>query len=417
MTLERRKDFLTILVAIISGIKFRYLGTFYAGEILLYIMLFFISWRPIFNNRYASNIFKLALLWLLSAYITDIWVNNSIINTLKGEFNIIFFMAQFPGVYWLLYDKPKRFLYFLIAVGVVSIPNLYLFGPEVDESDFGMMGENIWLYYYLVPIAIGCISWLYYKGKITAPTATIMMLCFGIFMLFHNSRNVFLTMTLSAILLYQIDRTKGQPFHRRVSMFRVRIVNIFIMLFLGALIVNSVYESLASRHILGEYAYQKYQTQIQADNILEGGRAETFMGIELIRRKPIIGYGSYAMDKGDKFHKEFASTSGKKYRRPFEERRMPAHSHIVGAWMWNGIGGGIFWLYVLLLMWRVFRSGAMLTESALLPGILMTFTARIWEILFSPFGLRIPETFFLMFLTIIYNNFKNHNIKQPFLTN
>lgn len=415
MTLERRKDFLTILVAIISGIKFRYLGTFYAGEIFLYIMLFFISWRPLFNNQYASNLFKLALLWLLSAYITDIWTNNSTTNTLKGEFNIIFFLAQFPGVYWLLYDKPKRFLYFLIAVGVVSIPNLYLFGPEVDESDFGMMGENIWLYYALVPIAIGCISWLYYKGKITAPIATIMMLCFGIFMLFHNSRNVFLTMTLSAILLYQIDRSKGQPFYRRVSMFRVRIVNIFIMLFLGALIVNSVYESLASRHILGEYAYQKYQTQIQADNILEGGRAETFMGIELIRRKPIIGYGSYAMDKGDKFHKEFASASGKKYRRPFKERRMPAHSHIVGAWMWNGIGGGIFWLYVLLLMWRVFRSGAMLTESALLPGILMTFTARIWEILFSPFGLRIPETFFLMFLTIIYNDFKNHNIKQPLL--
>lgn len=407
MTLEKKKDYLTVLIGLIGGIKFRFIGTFYAGEILIYLLLFNVGFSYIKTNKYAWNLFKLAWLWFVSAVITDLFVDNNFIDSLKGEFNVIFFLFQFPVVYWLLYDKPERFLYYLVSIGIVSIPNLYLFGPEVDESSFGLMGENIWLYYSLVPVAVGLISWLYYKGKIGDKTACIMMIGFGLYMLFHNSRNVFLTMTMAAVLLSQMGKLECYHLHDAVNIFKTKIVKIFLLMFIGMIAVSNIYENLASSGALGPYAYQKYILQSSAGNMLEGGRGETFMGIELITRSPIIGYGSFAKDEGDKFHMEYAREHNLRYK-PFQwTRKLPAHSHVVGAWMENGIGGGIFWIYVLVLFWNVFKSGAMLTEPMLFPAVLMTFTARIWEILFSPFGLRVSETFFIMYMAILYIKFQD----------
>lgn len=413
MTLERRKDLLTVVIGLIGGIKFRFIGTFYAGEILIYLLLFGVGFSYIKSNKYAWTLFKLAWVWFVSAIITDFFVENDLISSLKGEFNIVFFVLQFPVVYWLLFDKPERFLYYLIAIGIVAIPNLYLFGPEIDESNYGLMGENIWLYYSFVPVVIALISWLYYKDKISAKTACLMMITFGFYMLFHNSRNLFLTMTIAAVILYQIDKLNSNDLTASVQIFKTKIVKIFLFMFVGMLAVSYIYETLASSGTLGEYAYQKYVRQSQSDNILEGGRSETFMGIDLIKRSPVIGYGSFPIDEGDQFHKNYAYEHNLTYKSYPRIRKLPAHSHIVGAWMENGIGGGIFWAYVLVLLWKIFKSGAMLAEPTLLPALLMTFTARIWEILFSPFGLRVPETFFLMFLTILYVNFQNKTNSDP----
>lgn len=192
-----------------------------------------------------------------------------------------------------------------------------------------------------------------------------------------------------------------------VQIFKRKIVKIFVLMFIGMIAVSNIYENLASSGALGAYAHQKYIQQSNKGNMLEGGRGETFMGMELISRSPIIGYGSFAMDIGDQFHREYAREHNQTYKPFLWTRKMPAHSHVVGAWMENGIGGGIFWIYVLFLFWKVFSSGAMLSEPAMLPAILMTFTARIWEIMFSPFGLRVPETFFIMFMAILYMNFQN----------
>lgn len=406
MTLDKRKDVLTIVLGLLGGIKFRFIGTFYASEILILIICFLVTWKPLFSNKYSSNIFKLAVFWLISATITDTYINNTFINSLKGEFNIIFFILQFPIIYWLLYDKPTRFLYYIIAVGIVSIPNLYLFGPEYDEDNAGAMGENIWLFYAMVPVAVAIISSLYYKKKINDKTCCILMAGFGIYMLFHNSRNVFLTMSMASILMYQIGKYNGLCKFDRIKIFSHNIFATFLLLLIGAAIVNTSYSFLASNRILGDYAYYKYLRQSKADNILEGGRSQTLLGIELIKQSPIIGYGCFAKDEDDSFHKEYAKKHNKKYVKPLNERRMPAHSHIVGAWMENGIGGGLFWLYILSLMWRFFKNGAILYVPKLLPAVLMTFTATCWDILFSPFGSRVPTTFFLMYISIVYLDYK-----------
>lgn len=413
---EKTKDKLTILIGLIGGIKLRFIGTFYAGEILIYILLFYANWDYIKSNKYAWLIFRLGVFWFASAIVTDLWVGNDTINSLKGIFNVAFFFMQFPVVYWLLYDKPLRYLYYLVAVAIVSLPNLYLFGPEFTDFVSGAKGENIWFFYALSPIATATIGWLYYKHKISVKTSCVIMVAFGIFMLFHGSRNIFLSMAMAAVIFYQIAKKSKSEFTDQLVYYKEHILKLFLYMFIGVVCVNFAYETLASSGTLGEQAYKKYLKQSASENMLEGGRSETFMGAWLVGLSPVIGYGSFAMDKGDYYHIKYAHSHGKAYI-PFPwERRMPAHSHLIGAWMENGIGGGIFWLYVIFLMWNILKSGALLSAPLLLPVVLMEFTGNLWDIFFSPFGLRVPATFFLMFLTILYYKFINeeNNCDEPY---
>jgi hypothetical protein len=407
MTLEKKKNYLVFFIGIIGGVKFRFIGTFYASEIFIFISLFTISWSSFNHNKYARTLFKLAILWLIGAIVTDAYVNNNIIDSLKGQFNIIFFFLLFPYIYWLLFDKPSRLIYYLLACAIASVPNYYLLGAS-GEEDFGLMGEDIWLYYSFVPVAVGIIAWLYFKSKIKTKIASLSMFCFGLFMLFHNSRNVLLTMAMAAVVLFNIDNLSCSNFSHKLYKYRTSIVRICVFLFLGILLVDNVYGTLAENGILGEYAYNKYMHQKYETGGLHSSRLETFMGMELIMKSPIIGYGSFARDKGDGFHMQFATEHNTEYV-PWPlptERFLPGHSHLVGYWMNHGILGGVFWLYVLWLMWRFFQSGAILYEKRMIAGILMVFTANVWDIFFSPFGDRVGMAFFLMYIVIIYKYFK-----------
>ena len=73
---------------------------------------------------------------------------------------------------------------------------------------------------------------------------------------------------------------------------------------------------------------------------------------------------------------------------------IPAHSHIVGFWLWYGIAGLILWIYVLYIIGEFFRK-----YIDVLPqwyGIFATMIpAFLWEILFSPLSQRIQTAAFL----------------------
>ena len=85
---------------------------------------------------------------------------------------------------------------------------------------------------------------------------------------------------------------------------------IFLTIFITLVSVSFIYETLVLNGTLGDEAKKKYIVQSARGGVLEGGRGETFMGIELIRRNPIIGYGSYAKDKTGSFFSEYYREHG-----------------------------------------------------------------------------------------------------------
>jgi len=64
---------------------------------------------------------------------------------------------------------------------------------------------------------------------------------------------------------------------------------------------------------------------------------------------------------------------------------IPAHSHIIGAWVYAGILGTVFWAY---LFWLVLRSIAVIAirRPLLAPVYAWLLVSYCWAIPFSPFG-------------------------------
>ena len=64
---------------------------------------------------------------------------------------------------------------------------------------------------------------------------------------------------------------------------------------------------------------------------------------------------------------------------------IPTHSHLTQAWVESGILGGIFWIYVLVLVGRMFVQ-TVLQRPALMPVYASLAVGFTWDVLFSPMG-------------------------------
>ena len=78
---------------------------------------------------------------------------------------------------------------------------------------------------------------------------------------------------------------------------------------------------------------------------------------------------------------------------------IPSHSHLMGAWVENGLAGGVFWAYTLIfVVTALYRP--LEDDRHLRLWVSCTATALAWHILFSPMSSRLETCVALaVFLT------------------
>ena len=104
------------------------------------------------------------------------------------------------------------------------------------------------------------------------------------------ARNPFLMGTIAFLLILLIRKDSDYEVNDAIYVFRQKVPRYFCIAFLALIIADSIYEPLAANGTLGKEAQKKYLKQkISGGNVLEGGRRETFMGIQLITEKPVWG--------------------------------------------------------------------------------------------------------------------------------
>ena len=194
---------------------------------------------------------------------------------------------------------------------------------------------------------------------------------------------------------------------RRKNMARIK-KHFFAMVAIavvGFTIIKIGYVYTAKSGILGEEAQRKYVMQTRGSDsalsIIMGGRSDFFMGLVAALEHPIWGYGPWPVDKdgfAERFFYEHAD-----YEEILVHERMkilaaqngvirqgwiPTHSHLIGFWVWYGLAGLIFWLYVLRLIFQVIRywMNAIPQWYGYLCVMLPSF---VWAIFFSPYGRRV----------------------------
>lgn len=387
------------ILGLSAAISFRVMGTFYGIEIIAFISLFFIPWKRCFRLPSIRTLATLGFLWLTGAIIADLYNGTPTSDSYKGWFNIIFMMLLIPFAYWLLSDNPKRFLWYYIGEAISTLYSFYnIHSLEMDEA-----AMEIWEVYAWNNMLTAIGALIYYKGWYKL--SYIYLVCCGFYFLFNGSRNIFLISLLSVCILYVIDTAKTTNFNILMIRYKSKIKVILCTIICGGLLTNSLYEKLASEGHLGEKAMEKYYTQkLAADgNILKGGRAEVFEGLEFISRNPIIGYGSYpTISKNPSLLNNYDIQDLVSKINPYKQ--IPAHSHIVGFWLWHGILGLVFWLFLLKVILMSLKRGTILYNQELSYLLVMVVLSQVWNIFFSPLGYRMPLVILIMYLFIIQNN-------------
>jgi len=189
------------------------------------------------------------------------------------------------------------------------------------------------------------------------------------------------------------------------------VLSIVLMAGIG---VSKAYSYFASTGALGDEAQHKYEQQSKGNfGLLVGGRPETLVSWRAAMDAPILGHGSWAEDpKYSEMLTDLQTESGYKDDGPAGDEResflIPCHSHLMSAWVYAGIAGAMFWLFVYYLVLR-FGLWLITHHPPLTPYYSYLVVTELWDILFSPFGLtrRIEVSFMLVIMCTMLEKAQN----------
>lgn len=399
------KDRFIFIIGLLSMIKFRFLGTFGISELLVFSSYLCINSQIALENKHVRKLLLFAFIWLIGVISSDIINHSTLENSLKGSFNVVFIIALIPFGYWALYDKPERMLFFWAGVAVSSILGFRFQRVEMMNE----LAADTWTVYAVKWLFLFLGGWLYYRGNIKF--AYILLVTFATWTLFHQSRNIFLMFVLPVGILIYIGEVTDYNIFEKFNRYRRGVLKLFLVVGITFIGISYTYETLAANGTLGEYAKNKYIKQKQSELGLASGRADFLASLYAISKKPIFGYGSYAVDN-DKVFAEFNRIIGLDYSDLLSgENRVPAHSYMLGAWVNAGLLGFIFWLFILKKIFNFLRFSLFCRHKLMCINLLLTFS-MLWDIFFSPFADRLNFVFYILAIILISDKNEQIAIQQ-----
>jgi hypothetical protein len=304
---------------------------------------------------------------------------------LRGWACIIF---SYLSLCFLLSQINDRSIVFFLLFYAFS---LFLFGEDIDLT---YMDENS--NYFKATIApflnqfVLLSAYFLYKTNKNIPF--FLFTGYGLLSIVFGARASSLPFLLGALLLFVKIRD--------INLTGIRMIATGIFLLIVAYAGYCIY---AGQVLNGKIVSGNSQQLTSLKNpynpfeFLSKGREDVFVAYDAIKTNPLLGYGSWAKVENNPSRLPESVTSFK------EEGYIPAHSVIMGTWLWSGITGfvSIVLLYRLLLtlFWESYknRNTNIRTLILLVP---MAIT-MIWHALFSPFG-HLRETLPVHAAFIIY---------------
>ena len=405
-----KASFWLFMLGLGSATKIFFLGTISFSELVIFpiapIMLL-LNWQKMRQEGFVTFLYMLVFL-IAGLGASSLWNHTRFPYVLKlfavfygfGAYYIVFYRLlrnNFGGLWW-----------FAMGAAISGIITIWAFNPTADVSSTGfayigekeseevMSGPLFWIgkvrSWGSLPI-IGA----YLKIPLAYSVLTPIIFTFFAMFTTITGRAQSICVLLGGAMMF-VGRKS------RVSMGRIG-RHFFVFLIIGFVVLVSykiTYSYLAGNGILGEEARHKYEWQTSegkgALNILMSGRKEFFIAATAIIDSPIFGFGPRAEDRNDyagKFLRKYGSYEDvQAYSYRFYKNmqlgmipQIPTHSHIMAAWVWCGLPGLLFFLWVLYCLYRHLRF-----YSAAIPQwfgyYALTIPSMLWSIFFNPFGSR-----------------------------
>ena len=387
----------------------------------------FISNIPIFKRDGLVCFFWLLFLWLAGAVFVDVYTRNYFPFMLKGIAVPITLFANFVCIYVLLRHDLNNLKWLLLGIAISSVVSIFFFQRGIAgelASAYGMeagvekiVGYKLfWVSLLTTWLTLPITGWYQKVPKVYSIFALLFLAAFN---LASGGRSAFLVAAMSVLLVTFAGKTRESlQFIKR----HMGTMLVLLCVFGGAMKV--VYEYAATHGFMGVEEKIKYEKSSEegssALHLLLDSRGGTFIGLFAALDKPILGHGSVAIDDYGYALDFFLKYGSLETYKNVEEKRLefgahtiPAHSHIINFWMWHGIFGLVFWLYVIALALKTLFSG-MHIYPPWFGYLAVTIPAFLWDVLFSPLGLRVNTA--TLFAVMFYvANIKRDESEAPVL--
>lgn len=317
--------------------------------------------------------------------------------------------------HWMIRRNPNGFKWFLLGAAISIVSCTFFFQKSVEVSDLagGGIGKGT-----SAAIISGPLFWisrlngfvmLFTKGwYLKTPVfwdvlAAMFMIVFPL-LTSVSGRSA----ALSALAFFGILLIGGKSQKTIRERFCKKFLLLCAFAVIGIFVTKAGYEISATNGWLGEEALKKYEAQTKGDTslmgLLLGGRMESFCGLIACVDKPFVGFGPWAIDDG-RYIETFLMKYGKSedvealvrngILNSSYLRLIPCHAYITEFWLWYGIFGLVFWLYVLFVLIRYLKQDCWVVPqwfawlACSIPGF-------CWGIFFSPLSNRFTPFLFVV---------------------
>lgn len=317
-------------------------------------------------------------------------------------------------VSWLYRRDMNGFKWYLLG-GVLSMfLSTFIFQHSVETSMLAegrtgadavrdiMSGPIYWITRLKPAVTLPARGWYLQCPLVYSMFAPLFMAGFSLLTTI-SGRSAALSASASALFVFLAGKRV-----KTIKKFSNRFWIVMAISIVAVFAFHALYRFAATEGILGEEAAKKYEKQTRGDHsigkLLMGGRMESFCGLIACKDRPIVGFGPWAMDVHG-YVAEFLQKYGEQedyeaYVRTAEIREstgiflIPCHSYITMFWLWYGIAGLIFWLYVIFVFIRYLKQ-----DCYAVPQYFMWIAAGIpgfvFNICFSPLSERVGPMVFV----------------------
>ena len=380
----RLLDILSFVAPLLCFVQVDAIGHLYLTDIVLAAALPFLlirHGRRLLARPAFSAILLLAL-WSFGQVATDLVRHSSPRDFTRGWAMLAFATLNFSTIFLMTERRPARLVLFAAGIAIGQILT-YLLAPSAyaagDPWKFGYGAALTWLSVLLAVSVSGRrgFGWL-------APC--LVMLIAAVANMYAGFRSLagvaFLT---SCFLIAQGLRPKVLAVGKRPAL--RRLIAVGVVGICGGWGTFQLYQYAAQTGWLGQIALQKYEAQSSGHyGLLVGGRSEILVSSQAILDSPLLGHGSWAKDcRYTSLYSQLRQQLGYFPGEENEDCLIPAHSHLLGAWVQAGILGAIFWLWALTLPIRAL--GELFgSRERLAPLVAFVAFFLLWDIFFSPFA-------------------------------
>jgi hypothetical protein len=372
-----------VLLGAVSAQSVRIVGALYLGEVLA--LLFIVAHLGRLRlSRPERLLVVFAVLWSSAQVCSDLLNLTAAADSVKGVLAPLLFVSTIVGLGAYFRERVARIASFMLGAA---------FGVLVSEmiSPSAYFAGNPWKWGLGgVVLTVGLLYYSFLLRREHKMWAVLAILLFFMTSLYFGARSTAVLTLLAVVSYVGLASKRGKRFLRFFCgrWGPARLVPVVVVLAVGlnaGLTALSTSEILVSR--VSASTAQSYARQAGGEfGILLGGRSEIFVSAQAFLDKPLFGHGSWAKDNVGytwRMAQRAYSLGYTESAQQFDRFGLiPAHSFLMGALVWSGILGGVFWLALLQIVLRSFLDVRGRLPLYFYAGV----TFLLWDVFFSPFG-------------------------------